>query len=148
MKIDGPLYAQLGEAEVESRRMADLGYDGVYTFEGNSDPFYPLLLAAEHAPGMDISTGIAVAFPRNPLHLAYQSWDLHKFSKGHFLLGLGSQVRAHIVNRFGCEFDQPARRMRELILATKAFFACFQDGEALKFEGESLVVPFTDEERS
>ena len=136
MKIDGPFYATLDNAAGEARRMADAGYDGVYTLEGNADPFLPLLLAAEHAPGIDIATAIAVAFPRNPLHLAYQAWDLHKFSRGHFMLGLGSQVRAHIVNRFGCEFDHPARRMSELIRAIKAFFACFQDGEPLHFEGD------------
>jgi len=136
MKIDGPFYATLDNAAAEAERMAAAGYDGVYTLEGNADPFYPLVLAAEHAPGLDIATGIAVAFPRNPLHLAYQSWDLHKYSKGHFMLGLGSQVRAHIVNRFGCEFERPARRMKELIQAMKAFYACFQDGEPLHFEGE------------
>ncbi len=80
MKIDGPLYAQLGDAAAEARRMAGIGYDGLYTLEGSSDPFYPLVLAAEHAPGLDLATAIAVAFPRNPMHLAYQAWDLQAFS--------------------------------------------------------------------
>ncbi len=85
---------------------------------------------------MDLLTSIAVAFPRNPLHLAYQAWDLQTFSKGHFLLGLGSQVRAHIEKRFGTEFSKPAARMRELILAMKAIFRCWHDGERLDFRGE------------
>lgn len=136
LKIDGPFYATVENAAEEARRLAAEGFDGVYSLEGNADPFFPLLLASEHAPQLDIATGIAVAFPRNPSHLAYQAWDLQKFSKGKFLLGLGSQVKAHIENRFGCEFSRPAARMREHILAIKAFFDCWQDGAPLNFEGE------------
>ena len=136
MKIDGPFYAQLGEAASEARRLADIGYDGVYTLEGSWDPFYPLVLAAEHAPQLDIATGIAVAFPRNPIHLAYQAWDLQKFSDGKFLLGIGSQVKAHIEKRFGVGFSPPAARMREYIQALKAIFDCWQHGAELDFQGE------------
>ncbi len=147
-KIDGPFYAQLGNAAEEAKRLADIGYDGVYSLEGNADPFLPLLLASEHAPSLDISTGIAVAFPRNPAHLAYQAWDLHKFSKGKFTLGLGSQIKAHIEKRFGCEFDQPVARMREHIEATKAFFDCWQNGTRLNYEGQfcrhTLMTPMFD----
>ncbi len=136
MKIDGPFYAQLGDAAAEARRLADIGYDGVYSLEGSWDPFYPLVMASEHAPDLDIATGIAVAFPRNPMHLAYQAWDLQKFSKGKFLLGIGSQVKAHIEKRFGVEFSPPAARMREYILALKAIFDCWQNGAPLDFRGE------------
>lgn len=135
MKIDGPLYSTLETAAADARRMADLGYDGIYSLEGSSDPFLPLVLASEHAPGLDIATGIAVAFPRNPLHLAYQAWDLQRFSRGHFLLGLGSQVRAHIEKRFGVDFDPPATRMRDYILALKAIFDCWQHGGRLDYRG-------------
>ena len=66
----------------EAARLAAIGYDGVYTLEGSWDPFLPLVLASEHAPALDIATGIAVAFPRNPMHLAYQAWDLQTYSQG------------------------------------------------------------------
>lgn len=135
MKIDGPFYAQLGDAADEARRLAAIGYDGVYTLEGSWDPFCPLVLAAEHAPQLDIATGIAVAFPRNPMHMAYQAWDLQKFSDGRFLLGIGSQVKAHIEKRFGVEFSPPASRMREYIQALKAIFDCWQNGSRLDFQG-------------
>lgn len=135
MKIDGPFYAQLGEAAAEAERLKAIGYDGIYTLEGSWDPFYPLVMAAEHAPGLDLATGIAVAFPRNPMHLAYQAWDLQKFSGGHFYLGLGSQVKAHIEKRFGVDFSPPAPRMREYILALKAIFNCWQHDAPLDFEG-------------
>ena len=136
MKIDGPFYARLGDAAAEAVRLAAVGYDGVYTLEGSWDPFLPLALAAEHAPRLDIATGIAVAFPRNPMHLAYQAWDLHTFSRGRFLLGIGSQVKAHIENRFGVEFSHPAARMREYIQALQAIFACWQHGAPMDFRGK------------
>ena len=135
MKIDGPFYAQLGDAAAESKRLAGIGYDGIYTLEGSWDPFYPLVMAAEHAPGLDLATGIAVAFPRNPMHLAYQAWDLQTFSGGHFMLGLGSQIKTHIEKRFGVDFSPPATRMREYILALKAMFDCWQNGTRLDFQG-------------
>lgn len=136
MKIDGPFYAQLDSAAEEARRLADIGYDGVYTLEGSWDPFLPLALAGASAPSLDLATGIAVAFPRNPMHIAYQAWDLHKFSQGKFMLGIGSQIKAHIEKRFGTDFDPPARRMREYILAVKAIFDCWQNDSKLQFEGE------------
>tara|TARA_R110001599_G_scaffold353879_1_gene601888 strand:- start:29123 stop:30130 length:1008 start_codon:yes stop_codon:yes gene_type:complete len=136
MKIDGPFYAMLDNAAAEAKRLAAIGYDGVYTLEGSCDPFLPLALASEHAPELDIATGIAVAFPRNPSHIAYQAWDLQKFSRGKFSLGIGSQIKAHIEKRFGTDFDPPAARMREYILAVKAFFDCWQNGTRLDFQGK------------
>lgn len=136
MKIDGPFYADLDQAAEQAALLRQAGYDGVYTLEGSRDPFLPLVMVAEHCPGMDIATGIAVAFPRNPAHIAYQAWDLQRFSRGHFLLGLGSQIRTHIEKRFGVPFSPPAARMREYIQAVKAHFDCWQDGAPLRFEGE------------
>ncbi|GAB5450031.1 MAG: LLM class F420-dependent oxidoreductase [Halioglobus sp.] len=136
VKIDGPFYAQLGQAAAEAKRLAAIGYDGVYSLEGSWDPFLPLALASENAPELDIATGIAVAFPRNPMHLAYQAWDLQKFSNGKFMLGIGSQVKAHIEKRFGVPFSPPASRMREYIQALKAIFDCWQNGASMDFEGE------------
>ncbi|MBQ0760453.1 MAG: TIGR03617 family F420-dependent LLM class oxidoreductase [Zhongshania sp.] len=136
MKIDGPFYADMAGAAAEAKRLAAIGYDGVYTLEGSWDPFLPLALASEHAPELDIATGIAVAFPRNPSHIAYQAWDLQKFSQGKFMLGIGSQIKAHIEKRFGLAFSPPAARMREYTLAVKAFFDCWQNGSRLDFQGE------------
>lgn len=148
MKIDGPFYAVLDNAADEAKRLEAMGYDGVYTLEGNSDPFLPLVLASEHSPNLEIATGIAVALPRNPSHIAYQAWDLQKYSKGKFILGIGPQIKAHNEKRFGVPFDRPAARMREYIQAVKAFFACWHDGAELKYEGEfynhTLMTPMFD----
>ena len=75
------------------------------------------------------------------LHLAYQVWDLQRFSKGKFLLGIGSQIKPHIEKRFGVEFSPPAARMREYIQAVKAFFNCWQNDEPLDFRGKFLPTP-------
>jgi probable F420-dependent oxidoreductase len=135
MQIDGPFYAQLAGAAEEAVRLRDVGYDGIYTLEGAGDPFLPLAIASEHCPELTIATGIAVAFPRNPSHIAYQAWDLQRFSQGRFMLGIGSQVRTHIEKRFGLPFDPPASRMREYILAVRAFFDCWQNGVDLNYHG-------------
>ncbi|MFT4822573.1 MAG: putative F420-dependent oxidoreductase [Halioglobus sp.] len=148
MKIDGPFYAQIADAAEEAKRLERIGYDGVYTLEGSWDPFYPLVVASEHAPELDIATGIAVAFPRNPMHLAYQAWDLQTFSKGKFLLGIGSQIKPHIEKRFGVEFSPPALRMRDYICAVKAIFNSWQNAEKLDHRGpyyqHTLMTPMFD----
>lgn len=123
-----------------------LGFDGLWTAETNHDPFFPLLLSAEHTTSLQLGTGIAVAFPRTPAILAQIAWDLAKFSNGRFLLGLGTQVKAHNRLRLGAPWDKPLKQMRETILATRAFWDCWQNGKPLDFVGEyfklQLMTPF------
>jgi probable F420-dependent oxidoreductase len=147
MKIDATVMT--GDLETigpRARRIEALGYHGLYTAETQHDPFFPLLLAAEHSERLELATAIAVAFPRSPTHLAHIGHDLQRFSKGRFILGLGSQIKAHIEKRFSAQFSQPAARMRELILATRAIWRTWEDGEPLRFEGEfyrhTLMTPF------
>ena len=40
--------------------------------------------------------------------LAYTAYDLPRFSRGRFMLGLGSRVRAHITRRFSHTLMPPA----------------------------------------
>ena len=147
MKIDATVMA--GDLETigpRARRIESLGYDALYTAETQHDPFFPLVLAAEHTERMDLATAIAVAFPRSPTHLAHIGHDLQRFSRGRFILGLGSQIKAHVEKRFSAQFSRPAARMRELILATRAIWRTWEEGEPLRFEGEfyrhTLMTPF------
>lgn len=147
MLVDGGLTHDLGAAPRVARELEDLGYDGVITAETGHDPFFPLLVAAEHTERIQLSTGIAVGFARNPFHLAQLGNDLQVFSKGRFALGLGSQIKPHIQKRFSMPWPQkPAAAMRELILATRAVWAHWHDGEPLDFRGDvysvTLSTPF------
>jgi probable F420-dependent oxidoreductase len=126
---------------------AALGYDGFFTTETQYDPFLPITHAATAEPGMEFGTAIAVAFPRSPTVMAMTAWDLSRQTQGRFMLGLGTQVRGHIVRRFSSVWGgKPARQLREYIEAMRAVWGCWQNGTPLQYEGEyyrlSLMTPF------
>ena len=136
MQIDGGLTTlELAQVPAAARDLAALGYDGLFTFEGKGDPFLPLVLAAEHAPGLTLGTAVAIAFPRSPMHLAYIGHDLQAQTQGRFVLGLGAQIRTHVEKRFSAVYDHPVARMRELVLAMRAIWRCWYEGERLDFRG-------------
>ena len=136
------------DAGKHAKVLEDLGYDALTVAETGHDPFLPLALAAEHTERRELGTGIAVAFARNPMALAQTANDVQLFSGGRFLLGLGSQVRPHIVHRFGAQWSEPARRMHELVRAVGAVFDAWETGARLAFEGEfyrhTLMIPAFD----
>jgi probable F420-dependent oxidoreductase len=147
VKVDGVLISRGLEGVPEvARELEELGYDGAFSAETAHDPFFPLLLAAEHTERLELVTGIAVAFARSPMTLANLGYDLQAYSQGRFVLGLGSQIKAHIEKRFSMPWSHPAARMRELILAMRAIWACWNDGDKLDFRGEyyrhTLMTPF------
>lgn len=128
------------------RRMEALGFDGVWSWETAHDPFLPLALAAEHTRRISVGTAIAVAFPRSPMLTAQVAWDLAAQSDGRFILGLGTQVRAHNERRFSVKWDSPGPRLREVLLVLRAIWDCWQNGTPLDFRGEfyqfTLMTPF------
>lgn len=132
MEVLVPIHGLTSAAE-EAARMARVGADGVFTFEGPHDVFLPLALAS--GAGVSLMTNVAIAFPRNAIHLAHAAWDLNTLSGGRFTLGLGSQVRAHVERRFGVDFDDPVGRMRDTVDAVRAIFATWQDGAPLDHRG-------------
>ena len=97
--------------------------------------FLPLAAAAGVVE-TDLMTNVAIAMPRSPVHLAHAAWDLQLMSKGRFRLGLGSQIRVHVENRYGATWSPPAARMREIVLAVKAILTSWQDASRLDFRGE------------
>ncbi len=146
MKIDGGIgFDPSGIAEA-ARRAEDDGYDGVWSTETSHDPFLPIAIGAGATEKLEFGTGIAVAFARNPMNLAVVANDLQHLTKGRFMLGLGSQIKAHITKRFSMPWSHPAPRMRELILAIRAIWATWETGEKLEFRGEfythTLMTPF------
>ncbi|MEX2326311.1 MAG: LLM class flavin-dependent oxidoreductase, partial [Pseudomonadales bacterium] len=150
MKVDGHLTPDWHKIPDHVRKMESEGYDAVGTAEMNHDPFFPLLLAAEHSESIGLHTGIAVAFARSPMVLANLGHDLNAYSRGRFTMGLGSQIRPHITKRFSMPWGAPAPQMKELIQAMRAIWANWYDGAPLRFEGEyyqhTLMTPaFTPE---
>lgn len=121
-------------AAARARELEATGLDGLFTFEGNSDVFFPLV----HATDLDVDlyTNVAIAFPRSPMHLAYQAFDLHRASGGRFALGLGTQIKPHIERRYSATWGKPVERMVELIECLRAIWANWIDGTPLDHNGE------------
>ena len=124
------------DAGKNAKVLEDLGYDALTVAETGHDPFLPLALAAEHTERIGLTTGIAVAFSRNPMILANIGHDLNSYSKGRFTLGLGTQIAAHITKRFSMPWSHPAARMREMIQAMHAIWDTWHEGKPLEFRGE------------
>ncbi len=145
MKVDGGIGGFDNAAEL-AKLQESQGYDGLWTAETGHDPFYPLLIAGMATERVELGTGIAVAFARNPMTTAMQANDLQLASHGRFILGLGSQIKPHIEKRFSMPWSHPAPRMREFILAMRAIWESWNDGTKLAFEGEfyrhTLMTPF------
>jgi probable F420-dependent oxidoreductase len=152
MKVDGGISFELSKAAASAREAEAAGYDGAWTAETAHDPFLPHVLAAEHTERLELGTSIAVAFARNPMNLANLAWDLQSYSKGRFILGLGSQIKPHITKRFSMEWSHPAPRMREMILAIRAIWDTWLNGTPLAFRGEfythTLMTPFFTPDRN
>ena len=135
MKVDAPLYS-FDEPEEEARRLEARGHAAGFTYEGPHDPFFPLALAARATERLELYTAVAIGFARNPMTLANIGWDLQALSKGRFLLGLGTQIRPHIEKRFDMPWSKPAARMREMVLAIREIWRCWESDERLDFRGE------------
>lgn len=146
MKVDCGIGGDLSGVGEQARRAEDEGFDGVFTAETSHDPFFPLVLAAEHTSRIELGTGIAVAFARNPMTLAQIGWDLQSYSGGRLNLGIGSQIKAHITRRFSMPWSQPAARMKEFVEAMRAIWAAFEGESRLAFNGDfyqhTLLTPF------
>ena len=136
LKLDSSLMFDPVKVGAMAAELEEAGFDGAYTFEGQHDPFISLAAAAMNTQKMELMTSIAVAFARNPMSLAYQANDLQLLSEGRFILGLGTQVKAHIERRFNMPWSKPAARMREMVQALKEIWRCWESGDKLSFEGE------------
>ena len=123
------------------------GFDGMLFTEGGRTAYPAVTAAALAAPGLEMSTGVAVAFPRSPMITAQVAWELQELTGGHFRLGLGTQVRTHVVRRYGVEFERPGPRLRDYVLAVKASFAAFR-GEPLDHHGEFYDLDFINRQWS
>ena len=87
--------------------------------------------------GLDLSTGVAVAFPRSPMVTAQTAWELAALTGGRFRLGPRHPgARSTPSAATASPFDPPGPRLREYVLAVKAIFRAFRGEEKLAFDGE------------
>src|SRR5512137_1902374 len=137
----------LSKVPTIARAAEEMGFNALWSTETMHDPFLPGALIAEHTQRLRFGTAVAIAFARSPANLAYNAWDLSQASGGRFILGLGTQVKAHIEKRFGMPWpDSVVGKLREQIGAIRAFWNTWQTGEPLNYRGEyyrlSLMTPF------
>ena len=126
----------LTQVPAAARAAEAAGYDGLVTSENKNDPFLAHGIAAVNTARVGLYTGVAIAFSRSPMPVANASWDLQVASRGRFVLGLGSQVRAHNEKRFSVPWTAPAPRMREYVEALRAIWRCWEKGEKLSYRGQ------------
>jgi len=148
MKLDAALpIVGLKDVSAIAKAAEEIGFDALWTQETQHDPFLPCTLIAEHTTRLNFGTAIAVSFARSPANMAYTAWDLAAQSNGRFILGLGTQVKAHIERRFGQPWpESPVKKLREQIEVIRAFWDNWQNGTRLNYRGEyykiTLMSPF------
>ena len=148
MKFDATLPpVPLKDVPAIAKAAEEIGFDALWTQETQHDPFLPCPLIAEHTANLYIGTAVAVSFARSPANIAYIAWDLAAQSNGRFILGLGTQVKAHIERRFGQPWPESVTgKLREQIQVIRAFWDCWQNGTKLNYRGEyykiTLMSPF------
>jgi len=142
-----PFDTKLSAIPELARAAEKTGFSAVWMAETTHNPFLPAVLVAEHTKKLQFGTGIAVSFARSPAVMAHAAWDLASYSSGRFMLGMGTQVKAHIERRFGMPWpESPVDKLREQIVTLRAFWKHWQSGERLNHRGDyykiSLTSPF------
>ncbi len=148
MKLDASIgfATDLKDVGTLAQAAEAIGFDAVWTSETQHDPFLPLTHVAAATSHLQFGTAVAIAFARSPMTVAQTAWDLAKQSNGRFMLGLGTQVKAHIERRFGMSWTPPVPRLREYVQAIRAVWTAWQTGDKLNFRGAeyklTLMTPF------
>ena len=148
MKFDAALpIVGLKDVPTIAKAAEEIGFDALWTQETQHDPFLPCTLIAEHTTRLRAGTAIAVSFARSPANIDYTAWDLAAQSGGRFMLGLGTQVKAHIERRFGQPWPESVTgKLREQLEVIRAFWDCWQNGTKLNYRGQyykiTLMSPF------
>jgi alkanesulfonate monooxygenase SsuD/methylene tetrahydromethanopterin reductase-like flavin-dependent oxidoreductase (luciferase family) len=117
-----------GDIGAHAARAEAMGYDGLQVPDAVHDGLLLAALALNATSRLVVGTGVLVAFARSPMAVAVASWDLQAMSGGRFELGLGTQVKANIEQRYSARWDSPVPQLREYVQSVKAIFHTFQTG--------------------
>lgn len=148
IKLDAALHPSPDLSNVGALAQAaeQTGFEGLWSTETQHDPFIQLALASQPTTRLELGTAIALSFTRSPMALAYTAWDLAAMSNGRFILGLGTQVKAHNERRFSVAWGAPVERLREVIEGMRAIWHSWRTGDKLNYRGEhykfTLMTPF------
>ena len=129
-------HGKLGEAASWARQHEELGFDDLQFPESAHNPFVAVALAAQQTESASLATRVAIAFARSPYVVANLGWDLQEYSQGRFMIGLGTQVRAHNERRFSVPWSPPNPRLREYVEMVRAVWHTWRTGESPSYEGE------------
>lgn len=124
------------DAVAAARFAEEAGFDAFAYPEIAHDPFLHLAACTHATTHVGLRTAIAVAFARSPMVTANLAWDLHEESNGRFVLGLGTQVQAHVEKRFSATWTKPRSQLREYVQAIRAIHRAWEKKEKLRFVGE------------
>jgi probable F420-dependent oxidoreductase len=130
----------------EAKRIESLGYDGLAAHELRHDTLLRLAVAANATENIGIESRLTIAFPRSPMVMAMSAWDLQLYSKGRFKLGVGTQVKAHNVRRFGIEWSPPGPRLRDYVLALRAIWSAWQNSTPLNYQSDNYTFTLMPED--
>jgi probable F420-dependent oxidoreductase len=120
----------------QARAIEDAGLMGLLAPQIYGPPFVPLAVAAAATERVQLLSGIAIAGARSPVETAMASIDLDRLSRGRFILGLGTSVRAWSEGIFGMPSDRPVARLREAVELIRLVIAGLANGGLQGFEGE------------
>ena len=126
----------LAESRDHARDVEEAGFGSIWWTDSGRSAYLACTASALGTERLQIGTGIAVAFARSPMVTAGIAWELAASTGGRFVLGLGSQVKAHIERRYSAEFNPPGPRMKEYVESVKAIFRAFAGEEKLAYKGE------------
>ncbi len=138
MLIDAGFEGRLTDCAASAHRSdASQHFSGFWVNDTNNDHFLLATLAVTSTQTVTVGTNIAVAFARSPYILAQTAYNLAQLSEGRFVLGLGSQVKAHVEKRFSMEWPaKPVRALKEYVALLRHLFACFKEGRRPNFKGD------------
>jgi probable F420-dependent oxidoreductase len=147
MKIDTILHTKrLSEVGGLAARAEHAGHHAVWVTEEGTDPLLHAHAASLATARCQTGTAITVAFARSPMTVAQTAWQLSEASGGRFVLGLGSQVKAHVERRYSMPWGKSVGQMRDYLTAMAAIWSSWRTGERLNHEGEyythNLMAPF------
>ena len=126
-----------------AKRVESMGYDGLFVADAIHDGLLLACQALAATQRIRVATSVLIVFPRSPMNVALAAWDLQRISGGRFELGLGTQIKQNIEDRYSARWLPPAAGMKEYVGALRAIFHSFRTREPLNGNVSAACWPFS-----